>query len=91
MVITLDGGLPIEANGSEVEESTVARNRLLRLAATAEQGSEHPLANAVLRAAKMRGLKVHSIAEAGAEIFPGGHLSAPSGLEEHIYTHGTAE
>jgi Cu+-exporting ATPase len=44
-------------------DSESSRDRLLRLAATAEQGSEHPLASAVLKAAKARGLHLQKLSD----------------------------
>jgi Cu+-exporting ATPase len=41
-----------------VETLAVSENELLRLAASAEQGSEHPLARAVIGAAQARGLSL---------------------------------
>ena len=48
-----------------------ASDKLLRVAATAEQGSEHPLATAVLKAAQSRFLCVESLSEDAFEVIVG--------------------
>ena len=48
-----------------------AADKLLRVAATAEQGSEHPLATAVLKAAQSRFLCVESVSEDAFEVVVG--------------------
>ena len=66
-------GQPVTGVNSISEESRRESkiNRMVRLAATAEQGSEHPLASAVLAAAKRRGLVLEQVPPSSIEIFPG--------------------
>jgi heavy metal translocating P-type ATPase len=53
---TLTEGTPRVADLRPVDESTMDGHRLLRLAAAAEHPSEHPLARAIVAAAKEHGL-----------------------------------
>jgi Cu+-exporting ATPase len=57
-----------------------AESDLLSLAASAEQGSEHPLARAVLRAARERGLPMTPAT--GFKAWPGGGISVRIGDRE---------
>ena len=55
------GGSDVVADRAEalsVRGATVTRDELLRLAASAEKNSEHPLAEAMVRAARERGLEL---------------------------------
>ena len=63
---------PSSSSSSEmfVARETAA-DKLLRVAATAEQGSEHPLATAVLKAAQSRFLCVESVSEDAFEVVVG--------------------
>jgi Cu+-exporting ATPase len=51
---TLTRGEPVVTN--VVVDCGAARDRILRLAASAERGSEHPLADAIVRYAQQSGL-----------------------------------
>ncbi|MDQ3908524.1 MAG: heavy metal translocating P-type ATPase [Acidobacteriota bacterium] len=53
-----DGGGGQESRGGGDLRLLTSEDELLRLAATAERGSEHPLGEAVVRAAESRGLKL---------------------------------
>ena len=46
---------------------TVGENELLRLAASLERGSEHPLAAAIVRGAKQRGVELGSVVDFASE------------------------
>ncbi len=59
---------------TDLVSAGVAEDELLRLAASAERGSEHPLAEAVLNAAKERGLNLADVSE--FEAIPGRGISA---------------
>ncbi len=65
---TLTEGTPHVTDITSVPGGSLDENALLRLAASAEQASEHPLARAIVRAARERGL---ALAEAS------GFISAP--------------
>lgn len=75
-VVTIEflGGdrMPAEATEADTTEADAAENRLLALAAALEHRSEHPLADAVVRAAEQRGLSLPAVtrfeAVAGAGI-----------------------
>jgi Cu+-exporting ATPase len=54
--------------------NTVSKNEALRYAAVAEKGSEHPLGEAIVRAAKMKGIKVTD--PANFEAVPGHGIKA---------------
>ena len=53
---TITKGEPSVTDIVQSEQSAVKSDQLLRLAASAERGSEHPLGEAIVRAAKERGL-----------------------------------
>ncbi|MFB6228463.1 MAG: heavy metal translocating P-type ATPase [Halobacteriales archaeon] len=53
-----DGGEPAADGGQIVAREGLSEDDVLRLAAAAERGSEHPLARAVVEGAKERGLTV---------------------------------
>ncbi len=53
---TITKGQPSVTDVVSSEQSSVNSEQLLRLAASAERGSEHPLGEAIVRAAKERGL-----------------------------------
>lgn len=57
-----------------------ARDELLRLAATAEQSSDHPLSRAVLEAARKRGLVLHALAEDAAVLHVGSGVQCDTGF-----------
>lgn len=61
---TLTEGRP--ALGAVVTSGDVSENELLRLAASLEQGSEHPLAAAIVRAANERGLTLEKTTDFSA-------------------------
>jgi Cu+-exporting ATPase len=58
---TLTEGKP--ALASVVVLSDIPENEILRLGASVERGSEHPLAAAIVRAAEQRGLKITPVTE----------------------------
>jgi len=58
---TLTVGAPTVVDIIATEDSDAARQSVLRLAASAQQGSEHPLAAAVLRAAAESGLELAAL------------------------------
>jgi P-type Cu+ transporter len=53
---TITKGEPSVTDVVKSEQSAVSSEQLLRLAASAERGSEHPLGEAIVRAAKAQGL-----------------------------------
>ena len=53
-----DGGDPATDGGQLTTQERLSENDVLRLAATAESGSEHPLARAIVDGAKDRGIDV---------------------------------
>ncbi|TQQ78998.1 heavy metal translocating P-type ATPase [Halonotius roseus] len=53
-----DGGEPAADGGQLAERDKRSEDEVLRLAATAESGSEHPLARAIVDGAKERGIDV---------------------------------
>ncbi|HKJ58186.1 MAG TPA: copper-translocating P-type ATPase, partial [Halobacteriales archaeon] len=53
-----DGGRPAADGGALAARERIDEDEVLRLAATAEHGSEHPLARAIVDAAEARGLDV---------------------------------
>ncbi|ELZ12257.1 copper-transporting ATPase [Halovivax asiaticus JCM 14624] len=53
-----DGGEPATDGGQVEGRKRLDEDRVLELAATAEHGSEHPLAQAIVEGAKARGLEV---------------------------------
>ncbi len=55
---TLTEGKPSVTDVVDLSSGAIGENELLRLAAIAESGSEHPLGQAVIRKAKERGLPV---------------------------------
>jgi Cu+-exporting ATPase len=70
---TVTTGIPVVTDVVVVEPRAGAEDDMLRLAAAAEEGSEHPLGQAIMRVAKEKGLMV--VQRAGAEKF-----SATAGL-----------
>jgi Cu+-exporting ATPase len=62
---------------TDIESSGIDENELLRLAASAERASEHPLAEAILQAAQARSLQMSEPTE--FEAVPGHGLSARVG------------
>ncbi|MFO0575982.1 MAG: heavy metal translocating P-type ATPase [Polyangia bacterium] len=71
----------------------VTEDELLRTAASLEQGSEHPLAGAILAAARTRGLPLTAVLEAHAEAGRGlhGQLRDGEGQGSRDVVLGTAE
>ncbi len=55
---TITRGEPAVTNIFSREGSSLSHEELLRLAASAERGSEHPLGEAIVRSAKEKGLKM---------------------------------
>jgi Cu+-exporting ATPase len=53
-----DGGEPVADGGRMAAREGVSSDDVLRLAATAERGSEHPLARAIVEGAEERGIAV---------------------------------
>jgi len=53
-----DGGEPAADGGQLTPQESLGEDELLRLAASAERGSEHPLARAIVQGAQERGLDV---------------------------------
>ncbi len=58
---TLTRGAPTVSGVFAATDSDGARNTVLRLAASAQQGSEHPLASAVLQAAVQSGIELAAL------------------------------
>jgi heavy metal translocating P-type ATPase len=71
---TLTYGTPQLAEVRVIAEPPLAEDEVLRLAAAAEHPSEHPLAAAVVRAARERGLGLPTVGEFSAR--PGKGISA---------------
>jgi P-type Cu+ transporter len=67
---TLTEGKPRVGNVVVFEESEVSREQLIRLVASLERASEHPLANAIVHAAEDEKLATHAVEEFRAT--PGG-------------------
>jgi Cu+-exporting ATPase len=58
---TLTVGAPTVSGVFAAEDTDAARDAVLRLAASAQQGSEHPLASAVLQAAAQGGIELAAL------------------------------
>jgi len=71
---TLTEGKPRVASVEVVEASGISKEELLKLAASVEQGSEHPLGRAIVEAAKEKGVELGGAVEFRA--FPGGGVEA---------------
>jgi len=67
---TLTEGKPRVASIALFEESGLSKDGLLWVAGSLEQGSEHPLARAIVGAAKEKGLELGAATE--FQVFPGG-------------------
>ena len=73
-------GLQIQVTDEAIEEQQqIAKDELLRLAACAEQGSDHPLSRAVLQAAKKRGLVLQTLAEDACVYYVGSGVKCDTG------------
>ncbi|WP_135821954.1 heavy metal translocating P-type ATPase [Halostella litorea] len=75
-----DGGEPATDGGALTGRDRLSEDEVLRLAATAESGSEHPLARAIVEGAEARGLDVGS--PEGFENVPGHGVRATVDGEE---------
>jgi Cu+-exporting ATPase len=73
---TLTRGRPSVTGIHPLEGDADASRRLLRLAAAAERGSEHPFASAVVRRAGAEGLDVEAITVTNFAAVPGGGVRA---------------
>jgi Cu+-exporting ATPase len=83
---TLTEGKPVVAVIAAAPESGFTEDRLLRLAASVEQVSEHPLARAIVRRAKEQGLELAAVSDFQA--FPGGGVKGR--VLDHLVVVGTA-
>jgi Cu+-exporting ATPase len=72
-----DGGGDAAADGGRLEQQELTEEQVLRAAASAERGSEHPLAQAIVEGARERGLDVSEPAE--FENVPGHGVRAETG------------
>lgn len=61
------------------EQQQAAQDDVLRLAATAEQSSDHPLARAVLEAARQRHLELPALSEDATVAFVGSGVRCDTG------------
>jgi Cu+-exporting ATPase len=77
---TLTEGKPTVLATAVVPESGFTQDRVLRLAASVENASEHPLARAIVRRAKEQGVELAAVTEFQA--FPGG------GVKGRVLEHG---
>ncbi len=82
---TLTRGKPevtdvIVADGAVQSAPDAAQNELLRIAASAERGSEHPLGEAIVEEAKRRGLELGDVSHFSA--LPGRGIEATVGRTE---------
>jgi hypothetical protein len=68
------------SSAAEQEQQQQQEDDMLRLAATAEQGSAHPLAKAVLEAAQKRGLLLRALREDAVQTFVGGGVVCDTGV-----------
>jgi Cu+-exporting ATPase len=75
-VVIVDGALSL-AGGSDLTRPPVGEDELLRLAASAERGSEHPLGEAIVDEAKGRGLELFDVSDFSA--IPGRGVEATVG------------
>ena len=73
-VVAVDGDAAVADGGQLTERERLDENELLRLAASAEQGSEHPLARAIVEGAADRGLELDDAT--GFENVPGHGIRA---------------
>ena len=62
------------------DSQQTAKDELLRLAASAEQSSDHPLSRAVLDAARRRGLVLHALAEDATVLYVGSGVQCDTGF-----------
>lgn len=81
---TLTAGQPLVTK--IISNRFIPENKLLEIAATLEEPSEHPLAKAVLDEAEFRG--IHTLAVAEFEVFPG--MGIKGKINERIYFAGNA-
>jgi P-type Cu+ transporter len=83
---TLTEGKPVVAAIAAAPESGFTQDRLLRLAASVESVSEHPLARAIVRRAKEQGVELAAVTDFQA--FPGGGVKGR--VLDHLVVVGTA-
>src|SRR5580700_909486 len=83
---TLTEGQPVVAAIATAPESGFTEDGLLRLAASVESVSEHPLARAIVRRAKEHGLELAAVTD--FEAFPGGGVKGR--VLDHLVVVGTA-
>jgi Cu+-exporting ATPase len=76
---TLTVGRPVVTDVVPLSETAGAADELLALAAAAEQGSEHPLGEAVVGEAKVRGLALPPVSQFQAFAGQGVEARAPDG------------
>ncbi|KYH24151.1 putative copper-exporting P-type ATPase A [Halalkalicoccus paucihalophilus] len=75
-----DGGDPATDGGQLTAQERLSKDDVLRLAATAESGSEHPLARAIVNGARERGIDVTDLNN--FENVPGHGIEATVGDDE---------
>lgn len=72
--------------GTDNDQAWLSPDELLRLAAAAERGSEHPLGESIVTAARIRGLDIPAAGR--FEAFPGGgifaHVESPTGVARTV-------
>lgn len=71
---TLTEGKPVVTDIFTTEDSNFSKDFLLKMAASAEKGSEHPLGEAIVKEAEEKGIKVHDSTH--FEAIPGQGLKA---------------
>ncbi|WP_034301894.1 heavy metal translocating P-type ATPase [Alkalibacterium sp. AK22] len=71
---TLTEGKPVVTDTVLSQQATVSENRLLKIAASAEKGSEHPLGEAIVKEAEDKGIDAQEASD--FEAIPGQGLKA---------------